>query len=75
MNAIEFNASIQNGIVQIPKEYQEVYNQKNAQIFIIPANNIQPKSKIKFGLARDKTTFIDDIMAEDEDINEMFYGK
>ncbi|MCH9741386.1 MAG: hypothetical protein K0U38_11205 [Epsilonproteobacteria bacterium] len=75
MNTIEFKASIQNGIVQIPKEYQELYNQKSVQIFIIAANTTQPKSKIKFGLAKGRVTFFDDIMAEDREINSMFYGE
>ncbi len=75
MNAIEFKAPIYNGIVQIPKEYQELYNKESVQVFIIPVNNTQPKNKIKFGLAKGKVTFLDDIMAEDNEINDMFYGK
>jgi len=46
MYAIEFEASIKNGIVQIPKEYQEVYNQEKVQIFIISAE--KPSSKKSF---------------------------
>ncbi len=75
MNAIEFKAPIHNGMVQIPKEYQELYNKESVQVFIIPVNNTQPKSKIKFGLAKGKVTFLDDIMAEDKEINSMFYGE
>ena len=75
MNAIEFTAPIHNGMVQIPEKYQDMYNKKSVQIFIFPVNNAQSKSKIKFGLAKGKVTFLDDIMAEDKDINNMFYGE
>jgi len=44
------------------------FNFKN---ILIPNNN---QNKIKFGLAKGKTIFIDDIMAEDKNINDMFYG-
>jgi len=42
MYAVEFEASIKNGIVHMPKEYQEIYNQEKVQIFIISAN--KPKN-------------------------------
>ncbi len=32
------------------------------------------QNKIKFGLAKGKVAYLSDIMAEDKDINEMFYG-
>jgi len=50
---------------------------------IIAKNNLplvdlvihQPESKRKFGLLAGKFEVPDDIMDEDPDINEMFYGK
>jgi len=36
--------------------------------------DISKDDSIKFGLARGKISYIDDIMAEDEGINDMFYG-
>jgi hypothetical protein len=38
VNAVEFETSIENGIVKIPKEYQKVLNEKKVQIFIIPTH-------------------------------------
>ena len=32
-------------------------------------------SKVKFGLAKNRVVFLDDIMAESKDINDMFYGE
>jgi len=42
MYAVEFETTIKDGIVHIPKEYQEVYNQEKVQIFIISAD--KPKN-------------------------------
>ncbi len=38
MYAVEFHTPIENGVVRIPKEYQSLYNIKDAQVFIIPIN-------------------------------------
>lgn len=35
MYAVEFQTSIKNGIVRIPKDYQNLYNVQDAQIFVI----------------------------------------
>ena len=45
MYAIEFQAPIENGIVQIPQKYQELYNTKKATFVVmynedIESNNI-----------------------------------
>ena len=49
MYAVEFNAPIHNGVVQIPLEYKELYEQQMAKFFVMidgqQANNtITPKS-------------------------------
>lgn len=54
MYAVEFQASIQNGVVRIPSEYRELFYAKQAQIFIIPLDgksngNFDPKQF--FGVA------------------------
>ena len=44
----------------------------------IQLNNNQNNSSnenIKFGLAKGKVSYINDIMAEDKTINDMFYGE
>lgn len=35
MYAIEFNTSIRNGVIRIPAEHQELYEQQIAKIFIM----------------------------------------
>lgn len=44
MYAVEFNASIHNGIIHIPTQYQELYEQQVAKIFVMvdgqQANNV-----------------------------------
>ncbi len=42
MYAVEFETTIKDGIVQIPKEYKSIYNQEKAQVFIISAD--KPRS-------------------------------
>ncbi len=70
MYAVEFEASIKNGIVHVPKKYQEVYNQEKAQIFIISAD--KPKSKPFnpkefFGVADSSKEQIDEYLKDSRD--------
>jgi len=44
MYAVEFETTIKDGIVQIPEEYKDIYNQQKAQVFIISGD--KPKSKV-----------------------------
>jgi hypothetical protein len=45
MYAIEFNADIENGIVQIPSEYIEIREKKNAKILVLIDNEKSPVKK------------------------------
>ncbi len=38
-------------------------------------SKVSKPSKVKFGLAKNRVVFLDDIMVESQEINNMFYGK
>jgi len=44
MNAIEFEASIENGVVHIPKEYQELYKTQKAKFIVIYDNSVKQEN-------------------------------
>ena len=72
---ININPSIYEHIMfflqNLPKNLVDIENKKNPN----QAFDILNNSKIKFGLAKNKVTYMGDIMAEDKDINGMFYGE
>ena len=73
---INVNQSIYEHIMffleNLPKNLIDI--QSDSRVQNLSTNITQAESKIRFGLAKGKTTFHDDIMAEDKDINDMFYG-
>ncbi len=65
MYAVEFQAPIVNGILHIPSEYSELYDAKQAQIFIIPLDAKNSKSfdpKRFFGAGNSSKEEIDEYL-------------
>jgi hypothetical protein len=67
---ININPSIYEHIMfflqNLPKNLIDIQSQKSL--------NLSKQDKIKFGLVKGRVTYMDDIMAEDKNINDMFYG-
>lgn len=63
MYAIEFNASIHNGVIYIPVEHQELYEQQIAKIFVMvdgqQANNIVSQRSIPNQIEKNRGDLID----------------
>ena len=65
MYAVESQAPIVNGILHIPSEYSELYDAKQAQIFIIPLDAKNSKSfdpKRFFGAGNSSKEEIDEYL-------------
>jgi len=64
MYAVEFEASIENGVVHIPKDYRNIYNQKKAHIFIIPIEKEKKEFDPKefFGAGKSSKNEIDEYL-------------
>ncbi|MFA6144685.1 MAG: hypothetical protein WCW84_13030 [Sulfurimonas sp.] len=63
MYAIEFNTSIHNGVIRIPAEHQELYEQQIAKIFIMiddqQANNIASQESVSDQIKKNGSDLID----------------
>jgi hypothetical protein len=68
---ININPSIYEHVMfflqNLPKNLVDIQLNKN--------QNNSSNENIKFGLAKGKVSYINDIMAEDKTINDMFYGE
>ena len=73
MYAVEFETPIQNGIVEIPEIYCNLYNNRNVRVFILPVkseredkkNYFNPKDY--FGVANISKDEIDNYLQSSKD--------
>ena len=56
MYAVEFQAPVKNGLVRLPKNYQDLYESQEVQVFIVPIKKKQLEYSFDprkfFGLAK-----------------------
>ena len=46
MYAVEFEAPIKDGVVHIPKDYHNLYENREVRVFIMPINNINNRGQV-----------------------------
>jgi len=63
MYAVEFNASIHNGIIHIPSQYRELYEQQIAKIFVMvdgqQANSVGNQTSAMDRIEKNGTDLVD----------------
>ena len=63
MYAVEFNASIHNGVIHIPTQYQELYEQQIAKIFVMvdgqQANSIVSQTSATDSIEKNESDLVD----------------
>jgi len=63
MYAVEFNASIHNGIINIPPQYRELYEQQIAKIFVMvdgqQANNVVNQTSATDSIEKNESDLVD----------------
>ncbi len=71
MYAVEFEAPIKDGIVRIPKDYHNLYENRKVRVFIVPMKKINKKvpfnPKNFFGAGSIKKDEIDNYIQSSKD--------
>jgi hypothetical protein len=75
MYAVEFEAQIQNGVVNIPKEYSDIYQRKAKVLVLVDdVEKRNHKNKVIFGILASKFDIPDDFDKPlPEDVGNDFY--
>ncbi len=71
MYAVEFEAPIKDGVVHIPKDYHNLYENREVRVFIIPIKEFNKKDSFNpkdfFGLGNVSKDEIDDYIQSSKD--------